>query len=65
MLIGPEILLPWGMVLYTLIGCAVFVIVGEIWWKCMKHFPEDDQPYSEGNHFVIESDLEDESRKEK
>ena len=30
--------------------------------NCMKHFPEDEQPFSEGNHFVIESDLEDDGK---
>jgi hypothetical protein len=59
MLIGPEVLLPWGLVLYTFIGCIVLVIIAELWWKCMKHFPEDDHAYSEGNDFVIESDLDD------
>lgn len=57
--IGPYISLPWGLTLYTVIGIIVLVIIGEIWWKCMKHFPEDEQAYSEGNHFVIETDLED------
>ena len=57
--IGPYISLPWGLTLYTVIGIVVLVVIGEIWWKKMKHFPEDEQAYSEGNHFVIETDLED------
>jgi len=48
--------------LYTIIGIVVLCIIAEIWWKCMKHFPEDEQPYSEGNNFVIETDLEDKPR---
>ena len=57
-MIGPEVFLPWGLALYTLIGCAVLVVIGEIWWKLMKHLPEDEQAYSEGNTFVIETDLD-------
>lgn len=57
-MIGPEILLPWGLVAYTVIGCAILVIAGEIWWKVMKHYPEDKQAWSEGNRFVIKSDME-------
>ena len=60
--IGPYVSLPWGLALYTIIGIVVLVVIGEIWWKCMKHFPEDEQPFSEGNHFVIESDLEDDGK---
>ncbi len=58
--IGPIITLPWGFFLYTLIGVIILVIIGEIWWAKMEHFPEDEQPYSEGNHFIIKSDLTDE-----
>lgn len=59
MLIGPTVLLPWGLTLYTVLGCLVLGIIGEIWWKLMKHRPEDDVAWSEGNQFVIESDWED------
>lgn len=59
MLIGPVVMLPWGLTLYTLIGCVVLGIIGEIWWKLMKHRPEDDVAWSEGNQFVIETDWED------
>lgn len=59
MLIGPTVLLPWGLTLYTVLGCIVLGIIGEIWWKLMKHRPEDDVAWSEGNQFVIESDWED------
>ena len=44
--IGPIITLPWGFFLYTLIGVIILVIIGEIWWAKMEHFPEDEQPYS-------------------
>lgn len=57
-MIGPLVFLPWGLALYTLIGCIVLVIIGEIWWKLMKHRPEDEQAYSEGNTFVIDSDFD-------
>ncbi len=59
MLIGPVVMLPWGLTLYTLLGCVVLGIIGEIWWKLMKHRPEDDIAWSEGNQFVIETDWED------
>ncbi|MBR5490368.1 MAG: hypothetical protein IKV79_03750 [Oscillospiraceae bacterium] len=59
MLIGPTILLPWGLTIYTILGCIVLGIIGEIWWKLMKHRPEDDKAWSEGNQFVVESDWED------
>lgn len=52
-------MLPWGLTLYTILGCLVLGIIGEIWWKLMKHRPEDDVAWSEGNQFVIESDWED------
>ena len=58
MLIGPTVLLPWGLTLYTVLGCLVLGIIGEIWWKLMKHRPEDDVAWSEGNQFVIETDWE-------
>lgn len=59
MTIGPIVMLPWGLTLYTILGCLVLGIIGEIWWKLMKHRPEDDVAWSEGNQFVIESDWED------
>lgn len=59
MLIGPVVMLPWGLTLYTILGCVVLGIIGEIWWKLMKHRPEDDVAWSEGNQFVIETDWED------
>ncbi len=59
MLIGPVVMLPWGLTLYTVLGCVVLGIIGEIWWKLMKHRPEDDVAWSEGNQFVIETDWED------
>ena len=65
MTVGPLITLPWGLTLYTVIGTIVLVIISEIWWKVMKHFPEDDQPLSEGNRFVIESDMDDEGKEKK
>ncbi len=59
MTIGPIVMLPWGLTLYTVLGCVVLGIVCEIWWKLMKHRPEDDVAWSEGNQFVIETDWED------
>ncbi len=63
MLFGPEVLLPWGLVLYTFIGAIILVILGEILWNVFKHYPEDEYSFSEGNTFVIESDVEDEEGK--
>lgn len=60
--IGPLITLPWGLTLYTVIGIVILVVIGEIWWKSMKHFPEDKKRFSEGNHFVIETDLEEKGK---
>lgn len=63
--VGSLISLPWGLTLYTVIGTVVLVIISEVWWKVMKHFPEDDMPWSEGNRFVIETDMDDDKRKGK
>ena len=43
----------------TVVGLDRVGIIGEIWWKLMKHRPEDDKAWSEGNQFVVESDWED------
>lgn len=59
MFIGPVVMLPWGLTLYTLIGSVILAVLAEIWWKCMKHRPEDDVAWSQGNQFVIHDEDQD------
>ena len=44
--IGPVVGLPWGLALYVVIACAIAMIISEIVWVVMKHFPEDDLNWS-------------------
>ena len=56
MLLGPVLSVPVGFALFTTIGVIIMKILSEITWKMIEHLPEDDQDWSDGNHFVIDQD---------
>ncbi len=59
MLLGPVLTLPIGFAIFTIIGIVIMMILSEITWRKIEHLPEDDQDWSDGNHFVIDQDKDD------
>ena len=59
MLLGPVLTLPIGFAIFTIIGIVIMMIHSEITWRKIEHLPEDDQDWSDGNHFVIDQDKDD------
>ena len=54
--LGMYLSLPWGLFLYTVIVTVVFMIIGGIWWKVMKHLPEDKLDWGDESRFVYKED---------
>jgi hypothetical protein len=54
--LGMLLSLPWGLVAYVLITTFIFMVISEIWWKAMKHYPEDEQNWSDENRYVFKED---------
>lgn len=55
MYIGPILSVPVGFAIFTAVGVIIMMIASEIWWRCMKHLPEDEENYDPEapNHFEI------------
>ena len=54
--IGPMISAPWGIILVAVIGILILIGVAELCWHTMPHYPEDDEPWDEDDHFVIQEE---------
>ena len=56
MTVGPVLSIPWGLTICCIIVVAVLMIISEIWWRVMKHFPEDDLSWEDESRFVLKND---------
>lgn len=57
--LGPVLSLPVGFAIFTIIFVILFMIASEVWWRVMKHLPEDEEDYNpEVEHFEIQADEE-------
>ena len=54
--IGPILTLPWGPIILTVIGILIMILVGEILWRTMPHYPEDDEPFDPNDYFEIQEE---------
>lgn len=55
--VGPILSLPIGFAVFTVICVIAFMIASEVWWRVMKHLPEDEEEYNpDGVHFEIQAD---------
>ena len=59
MFLGPQLYLPWGFMLWCVSVIIVLMIISMIVWKCMDHYPEDEEAWSDDdNNFVLKGDDE-------
>lgn len=56
--LGPFLSLPGGFAIFTIICVIITMVMSEIWWRVMKHFPEDEENYDPEapDHFEIDKD---------
>ena len=54
--LGFYMSLPWSFIVYVFVVTAVFMIISMVWWSAMKHFPEDEQNWSDENRYVYKED---------
>lgn len=57
--LGPILSLPIGFAIFTVIIVILCMIGSEVWWRLMKHLPEDEEEYNPEaeDHFEIDKDL--------
>ena len=53
---GPILSLPLGLALLTVIVIVVYILVSELLWKRIDHYPEDEEAWDEKHHFVIDDE---------
>ena len=59
MFLGPQLYLPWGFMGWCVGVIVVLMIISMIVWKCMDHYPEDEEAWDDNdNNFVLKGDDE-------
>ena len=43
--LGMHLSIPGGFAIYTIVWILITMVLSEIWWRVMKHFPEDEENY--------------------
>lgn len=56
--LGMHLSIPGGFAVYTIVWILITMVLSEIWWRVMKHFPEDEEVYDPEapDHFEIKAD---------